>query len=113
MGDLQDIPEELPPTQRINVLSTLMAEAPSQYRCALDGVLMMDPVRSPDGIVFERVALARALQIGGYVCKDPGHCPITGKPLSLSDCCRVADLRRDIVAWVRHSRPQRDGEQAR
>eukprot|EP00928_Gymnodinium_smaydae_P024252 TRINITY_DN19681_c0_g1_i4.p1 TRINITY_DN19681_c0_g1~~TRINITY_DN19681_c0_g1_i4.p1 ORF type:complete len:616 (+),score=68.94 TRINITY_DN19681_c0_g1_i4:70-1848(+) len=79
-------------------LRDLLSDAPSQFRCSLDDRLLVDPVRSPSGYLFERSSLARALEISG------GHCPITHVPLSLQDCQRDADLRLEILKWVRQSR---------
>lgn len=76
-------------------LRGLIAEAPPRFRCALDGKLLADPVRSPQGDVFERSTLQRRLVQNG------GLCPRTGAPLSLSDCPRAPDVRRDLLAWVR------------
>jgi len=78
-------------------LQELVRLAPAEFRCAQDGQLMMDPVRSPDGHVFERAGLARALENAG------GHCPLTGRPLTLDECSRLPELRRRIAHWVRES----------
>eukprot|EP00434_Breviolum_minutum_P018343 symbB.v1.2.016184.t1/scaffold1227.1/size245474/11 len=42
-------------------LSDLIFHAPDQFRCALDGQLMMDPLRTPQGLVFERSRLLQVL----------------------------------------------------
>lgn len=83
-------------------LRELISDAPRAFCCAIDGLLLVDPVRSPhDGqAVFERAALARALEASG------GCCPLSGLPLSLLDCPRAADVRQQIARWVRESRPR-------
>eukprot|EP00435_Cladocopium_sp_Y103_P052134 s1152_g16.t1 len=48
----------------------LIFHAPDQFRCALDGQLMMDPVRTPQGLVFERSRLA-------HLAGAEGKCPCT------------------------------------
>lgn len=95
-------PAPPPPARgRGTALQEIVAEAPAEYRCAYDGQLMMDPVRSPYGQVFERAALAHALAALG------GLCPSTGAPLALEDCVRLPELRRQIAAWVRQRRVAR------
>eukprot|EP00928_Gymnodinium_smaydae_P080798 TRINITY_DN64422_c0_g1_i1.p1 TRINITY_DN64422_c0_g1~~TRINITY_DN64422_c0_g1_i1.p1 ORF type:complete len:682 (+),score=117.93 TRINITY_DN64422_c0_g1_i1:26-2071(+) len=79
-------------------LRALLPEAPAELRCALDGKLLADPVRSPQGYVFERASLALALAANGE------RCPLTGEPLSLSACTRDPKIRLKVVQWVRDSR---------
>eukprot|EP00931_Biecheleriopsis_adriatica_P073855 TRINITY_DN48065_c0_g1_i1.p1 TRINITY_DN48065_c0_g1~~TRINITY_DN48065_c0_g1_i1.p1 ORF type:complete len:174 (-),score=39.81 TRINITY_DN48065_c0_g1_i1:54-515(-) len=76
-------------------LSQLVQDAPPQFCCALDGQLMMDPVETPKGFIFEREALVRALHA------QQGWCPKTGEPLNVADCRRLPELRRKILYWVR------------
>lgn len=80
-------------------LRDIIREAPRDLCCSLDGKLLMDPVRSPYGHVFERSNLAKALE------KRCGHCPLTFEPLSLSDCTRDAELRLRATRWVRLAVP--------
>ncbi|CAE8625195.1 unnamed protein product, partial [Polarella glacialis] len=81
-------------------LRELMLGAPRELCCALDGKLLIDPVRSPDGaLVFERANLSKALALSS------GLCPVTGQPLSLADCPRAGDLRLEAARWVRQARP--------
>lgn len=84
---------------RGTILQELVASAPAKFRCAFDGQLMMDPVCSPQGIVFDRTALAHALGVSG------GFCPISGSPLELEQCARLPDLRKRMTKWVREQRP--------
>merc|ERR1712232_165557 len=77
--------------ERGPALRALVQEAPPEFRCALDGQLMMDPVQSPTGHVFERAVLARTLRESSHGC-----CPISGQPLALEDCQRLPDLRKKI-----------------
>lgn len=82
-------------------LSDLIFHAPDQFRCALDGQLMMDPVRTPQGLVFERSRLVQLL------AGAEGKCPCTGEDLRLDDCFRVPELRMQILRWVRSQPRQR------
>lgn len=83
------------PPARGLVLQGLADGAPAEYRCAIDGQLMLDPVQSPQGLRFERSTLAHALQTSA------GRCPLTSAPLALVDCERLPDLRRAVACWVR------------
>lgn len=90
-----------PATVRTGRLGEIVRDAPAAFRCSFDGQLMMDPVRSPFGHVFERISLVGALNA------SDGHCPITGQLLSITDCERVPELRRQITTWVRQQDPDR------
>mmetsp|Transcript_36610 Transcript_36610/g.77918 ORF Transcript_36610/g.77918 Transcript_36610/m.77918 type:complete len:138 (+) Transcript_36610:1-414(+) len=81
-------------------LRSLVSGAPTEFCCALDGRLLVDPVQAPTGYVFERSTLARALEESG------GRCPLTGVALELNQCQRSTELRTRIVMWVRQSRPR-------
>ena len=73
------------------------SDAPRHLCCQLDGQLMLDPVRSPAGHLFERWSLSRALQ-------ECSQCPVTAVPLSLSDCRRSPRVRAQVLRWVRMQR---------
>merc|ERR1712232_476711 len=82
-------------------LRDLVCSVPPEIACAVDGRLLVDPVRSPYGQVFERSVLQRALLASG------GVCPITRQPLSLDQCPRDATTRKQALAWVRANRDRR------
>jgi len=67
--------------------------APSRFRCALNGHLMKDPVRSPHGHVFERETIMKWLESAGSMC------PISGGSLSKGDLEDDLQLRSDIASW--------------
>jgi len=79
-------------------LRSLLHGAPPELCCAYDGKLLVDPVRSPAGYVFERTVLEKALAMSG------GLCPITAVPLALAECPRDRDLRLRAVRWVREQK---------
>lgn len=81
-------------------LRDIVKTAPVEFQCTLDGGLLVDPVRTPMGHVFERSILARSLAQSG------GLCPVTGAALALEQCCRDHDLRLRIVKWVRAHQPR-------
>lgn len=79
-------------------LRDLLHGAPRDLCCELDGRLLVDPVRTPYGNVFERSILATCLQVNGC-------CPLTGLPLLMEQCQRDADLRIRAARWVRSAKP--------
>lgn len=76
-------------------LRDLMSDVPVGFRCSFDGKFLVDPVRAPSGHVFERSVLAREIE-----ARD-GRCPVTGTLLALEWCQRDAELRTQIVKWIR------------
>eukprot|EP00439_Symbiodinium_sp_Y106_P071738 s3560_g12.t5 len=80
-------------------LRDLMSDVPKEFCCALDGRLLVDPVRTPGGHVYERSVLAKALAEG-----DPRV--LSDSPYTLQDCQRDAGLRARIVDWVRSNHSQ-------
>ncbi|KAF4700559.1 hypothetical protein FOZ63_012853, partial [Perkinsus olseni] len=60
--------------------SQKLVNAPAELKCALDGKIMTNPVRSPYGHVFEKKTLEKWFNSCGEVC------PITEKPLNIDDC---------------------------
>lgn len=78
-------------------LQRLAGNVPQELRCAIDNGLLVDPVRSPAGHVFERTALVREL------AKTGGKCPISGAPLTLAECERDMGLRMSALKWVREN----------
>lgn len=88
-------PTPLPQTPQRRVLAMggleeLFVEAPANMSCALDGLLLTDPVISPHGHVFDHASLAAALAQNG------GLCPFTGNPLRVDMCIPDAD-RKSVV----------------
>merc|ERR1712072_1285349 len=49
-------------------LRELLDCVPPEFCCALDGKLLVDPIRAPSGYVFERSVLQRALLDSGGLC---------------------------------------------
>eukprot|EP00930_Biecheleria_cincta_P055128 TRINITY_DN4148_c0_g1_i1.p1 TRINITY_DN4148_c0_g1~~TRINITY_DN4148_c0_g1_i1.p1 ORF type:complete len:784 (-),score=105.64 TRINITY_DN4148_c0_g1_i1:234-2585(-) len=75
--------------------------APERLRCAIDGKLMTEPVRSQHGHTFERKTLERWVSCCGSVC------PITSKPLRLAECEPDAALLEEIMEFQRKRRAKR------
>eukprot|EP00927_Polykrikos_kofoidii_P049735 TRINITY_DN43753_c0_g1_i1.p1 TRINITY_DN43753_c0_g1~~TRINITY_DN43753_c0_g1_i1.p1 ORF type:complete len:599 (+),score=101.99 TRINITY_DN43753_c0_g1_i1:47-1843(+) len=82
-------------------LRDLLISVPPQLCCSIDGRMLVDPVRSPFGHVYERAILARTLlQTGGI-------CPITGSLLKLDECPRDTEMRKEVFKWVRTSQARK------
>ncbi|CAE7404119.1 unnamed protein product [Symbiodinium sp. CCMP2456] len=105
VGDAPPAPPPTPlqmPQRRVLAmggLEELFVEAPANMSCALDGLLLTDPVISPHGHVFDHASLAAALAENG------GLCPFTGNLLRVDMCIPDAELRsscsRHIKSWAR------------
>jgi len=83
------------------VLRNLVRGAPPEFCCALTGQLMMDPVQSEYGHVFERAAIIKEIRRSG------GTCPASGERLNLKMLARLPELRRSILAWIRETKQAR------
>jgi hypothetical protein len=70
---------------------------PAEMRCAINGHVMTDPVRTPQGMVFERGTIELWLKTRGQVC------PLTHEPLTLGDLVPAQDLRLRILQWHIHT----------
>ena len=87
----------LPPGATIKIASRNLIDAPQEYRCAIDGKVMTNPLKSPYGHNFEKKTLEKWVASCGSVC------PITSKPLRLADCLVDKELKAQIVAWLKAS----------
>ncbi|RHY39235.1 hypothetical protein DYB35_006809 [Aphanomyces astaci] len=66
---------------------------PAEFKCAITHKLLVDPVKSPYGHVFERSVIEKWIQ-------DYGHrCPISGEPLGLAQLTPQVQLKEDIASW--------------
>jgi len=100
LGDLPDLPVPQSPSskkdkEKIRITSRNVIDAPDQFRCAIDGKVMINPLKSPYGHSFERKTLERWISSCGSVC------PITGKPLRLQECETDSHLKKSIVNFLR------------
>jgi len=104
LGDLPALPkaggagEERPARRKgkIRIQSRSVVDCPDEMRCAIDGKVMVNPVRSPHGHLFEHKTLERWMSNCGSVC------PITGKPLRLDECVPDSDMKKSIVKYLRN-----------
>ena len=74
-------------------------DVPPEFRCAINGHLLKEPARTPQGLVFERATIKLWLETRGSVC------PLTGEALTLDDLIDDRDLR--ARASSRGSSPRR------
>lgn len=70
------------------------ASTTNKYACALNGHTMKVPVISPYGHTFEKDTIEQWIKQQGTVC------PLTGKPLSLSDLQPNKELQNEIMQAV-------------
>jgi len=71
---------------------------PDKFRCALSGRVVIKPLRSPHGHVFDQQALEEWVQNCGSVC------PITNQPLRIEDCERDTTLEGKAAQWLEEVR---------
>jgi len=71
---------------------------PDKFRCALSGRVVIKPLRSPHGHVFDQQALEEWVQNCGSVC------PITSQPLRIEDCERDTHLEGKAAQWLEEVR---------
>lgn len=90
-------PEQKPKKEKskIRITSRSVVDCPEEMRCAVDGKVMVNPVRSPAGLVFEQKTLKRWMDNCGSVC------PITGEPLRLEDCITDQAMKKTIVQFLK------------
>jgi hypothetical protein len=80
---------------KIRITSRSVVDCPDYMCCAVDGKVMVNPLRSPYGHHFEKKTLDRWMANCGSVC------PITGKPLRLEECVADAEMKKSIVQFLK------------
>lgn len=99
LDDLPLLPKGEPPKKKnkckIHIESRSVIDCPDDMRCSADGKVMVNPVRSPYGHLFEKKTLERWITNCGSVC------PITNKPLNMSDVTPDIEVRRKIVKFLK------------
>ena len=66
---------------------------PKEYLCAINGHVMQDPVRSPQGYFFEKATIELWLSTRGSIC------PISHEPLTKEDLVDDKELRNKIKRY--------------
>eukprot|EP00750_Incisomonas_marina_P020495 INCI4040.2.p1 GENE.INCI4040.2~~INCI4040.2.p1 ORF type:complete len:660 (+),score=96.06 INCI4040.2:2773-4752(+) len=72
---------------------------PPDLCCPISLRLMVDPVRTPFGHVFER----RSIEMWLRESPSPTSCPLTRKPLCTNDLRSAPDVKAAVAAWVTQS----------
>jgi hypothetical protein len=72
-------------------------DTPQRFLCPLSMTIMNDPVETPAGDNFERQTIQKYLKDHGEVC------PISGRPLTLSDLTPNSKLQWEVLYWQRHA----------
>lgn len=80
---------------KIRIESRSVVDCPEDMRCAIDGKVMVNPVRSPYGHCFEKKTLERWIANCGSVC------PISQKPLRMEECLPDAEMKKRVVKFLK------------
>merc|ERR1719401_83683 len=102
LGDLPSLVSKPPsPTNRrgkgkIRIASRSVVDCPEEMRCAIDGKVCINPVRSTYGHLFKKKTLERWIQNCGSVC------PVTSNPLRLEDCQLDTEMKKKIVKFLKN-----------
>jgi hypothetical protein len=81
---------------KIKIASRSVVDCPEDMRCAIDGKVCINPVRSPYGHLFEKKTLERWMQNCGSVC------PVTSKALRVDECQPDTDMKKRIVRFLKN-----------
>jgi hypothetical protein len=83
---------------KIRIESRSVVDCPDSMCCAIDGKVMVNPLRSPYGHFFEKKTLEKWIQNCGSVC------PITSKLLRMDDCVLDSDMKKRIVQFLKEGK---------
>lgn len=72
--------------------SSSSSAVPPRFHCPLTQKVMDDPIKTPQGISYERSAIMKWL-------KEQDTCPVTDKPLSASQLTPNTQLQCEIDEW--------------
>merc|ERR1719424_2064386 len=73
---------------KIKITSRSVVDCPEDMRCAIDGKVCINPVRSCYGHLFEKKTLDKWFANVGSVC------PVTSKPLRVEECQQDAEMKK-------------------
>merc|ERR1719343_646399 len=98
-GESEDDEDDMPPLLPADNWEASLGQTdetgvPSMAKCQLSGVLMHDPVRTPDGYLFERAALEDWVQVQ----QQPSN-PLTGAPLAMNEVAEATDVAQYIQGY--------------
>jgi len=92
-GSGSGAPDFISPSKYLAPAHSTDGGVPEEFACAINGHLMKEPVRTPDGIVFEKATILLWLKTRGSIC------PITGGELTKDDLEVDANLQAEIVRF--------------
>jgi len=94
------VPPPPPPPQRATgqasirqEVTTLLCLAPEAFRCNFDGSLCLRPVRTPEGVLYDKESILAWLSWNKV-------CPVTGTALGTEALVEDADMGQGISAWL-------------
>jgi len=79
--------------QRRRAPLDLLCEGPEAYRCTIDGRLCSEPVRTPEGVLYERSSILSWLAWNKV-------CPLTGSPLAAASLVEDTEVMESLGEWV-------------
>lgn len=96
-GESEDDEDDMPPLLPADNWEGTLGQTdetgvPSMAKCQLSGGLMHDPVRTPDGYLFERAVLE------DWMMQHPSN-PLTGQPLSAGEVASATDVASFIQGY--------------
>lgn len=94
-GSAPEAPKKIKKKGTIRIESRSVIDCPDYMCCAVDGKVMVNPIKSPYGHLFEKKTLERWIANCGSVC------PISAKPLRLEECVPDAEMKKKIVQFLK------------
>lgn len=96
-GESEDDEDDMPPLLPADGWEGTLGQTdetgvPSMAKCQLSGGLMHDPVRTPEGYLFERSALE------DWMMQHPSN-PLTGQPLTTAEVVSATDVASFIQGY--------------
>merc|ERR1719330_994632 len=96
-GESEDDEDDMPPLLPADNWEASLGQTdetgvPSMAKCQLSGSLMHDPVRTPDGYLFERSVLE------DWMLQHPSN-PLTGQPLTPAEVASATDVASFIQGY--------------
>jgi len=102
LGDLPSLAAPLPTSPKgkkakgkISIASRSVVDCPEDMRCKIDGKVLINPLRSPHGHLFEKKTLEKWFTNCGSVC------PVTGQPMRMEECTVDAEMRKRVVKFLK------------
>lgn len=72
---------------------SMLCMAPESFRCAIEGRVCSEPVRTPQGILYERTSILTWASWNQV-------CPVTGAPLAAAELQDEVPVSESIAGWL-------------